>query len=152
LRQPSEGASSFFPDFRTLTIPCFPHSTLQRLAPQCLWANLLKGPPSDRPPPILRGRGKRSGGFRPWKSIRVGGNRGKRNRKRTGRKSIVLEGQKSRLPAEQKMKKFFSRRARRVRRKDPRRNKLQDPAGTFWNFSFPVTSSATGERKAFAFG
>jgi len=56
---------------------------------------------------------------------------------------------------EQKMKNFFSRRARRVRREDPRRNKLQDHAGTFWNFSFPVspvTSSAAGERKAFAFG
>jgi hypothetical protein len=56
---------------------------------------------------------------------------------------------------EQKMKKFFSRRARRVRREDPRRNKIQDHAVIFWNFSFPVSpvnSSAAGERKAFAFG
>jgi hypothetical protein len=51
---------------------------------------------------------------------------------------------------EQKMEKFFSRRARRVRREDPRRNKLQGHAVTFWNLSFPVspvTSSAAGERK-----
>ena len=80
---------------------------------------------------------------------------------------------------EQKMKNFFSRRARRVRREDPRRNKIQDHAGTFWNFSFPVSpvtnfyvslgleslpifasassafsaaSSEAGERKVFVFG
>jgi len=48
------------------------------------------------------------------------------------------------------MKKFFSRRARRVRREDPRRNKIQDHAVTFWSFSFPVNPAApseAGERK-----